>query len=172
MTLPNHLTSASVQKVARALADAGSPARILYLADTARSAQDAAASIGCDLGAIVKTLVFAIGDTAVIALVAGDRQCNSAALPALLRVVGVARRANADEVREATGYAIGGVAPLGYPKPLPVAMDASLARYQTVYAAAGHPHCVFATSVSELQRITGGILSDHLAQSGAALAEQ
>ena len=156
----NPLDNPSVQRVQRALAQSGSAARVIALADTARTAQDAADSIGTALGSIVKSLLFMVGGQAVMALVAGDRQCDLKALPAALSLSGTARRANADEVRTATGYAIGGVAPVGWPLPLPVAIDASLRRFPTVYAAAGHPHCVFATSVAELERLTGGRISE------------
>lgn len=156
------LTSASVRRVQAALAAAGAQAQPIALAETARSAEDAARSVGCPLGAIVKTLVFRIGDRPVLALVAGDRQCDVAALPEALGVPGEARRADAGFVREATGFAIGGVAPVGHARPMPTAVDASLARFSVLYAAAGHPHCVFATSFDELLRLTGGRVSDRL----------
>jgi prolyl-tRNA editing enzyme YbaK/EbsC (Cys-tRNA(Pro) deacylase) len=76
------------------------------------------------------------------------------------------RRGNADTVRQATGFAIGGVSPVGLATPMPCAIDASLGRFATVWAAAGHPHCVFRTSVDELTRLTGGNLSDGLARAG------
>jgi prolyl-tRNA editing enzyme YbaK/EbsC (Cys-tRNA(Pro) deacylase) len=107
-------------------------------------------------------LVFAVDGRPVMALVAGDRRCNEKALAAALGLPGKAKRARADMVREATGFAIGGVAPVGHPAPLPVAIDASLARFETVYAAAGHPHCVFATTPEELRRLTGGMLSESI----------
>jgi prolyl-tRNA editing enzyme YbaK/EbsC (Cys-tRNA(Pro) deacylase) len=156
----SRLENASVRRVRDALVAAGLEDRVIELSETARSAQDAADSIGCDLGAIVKSLVFAIKGRAVMALVAGDRQCDTAALPAILGLEGKCKRADADLVREATGFAIGGVAPVGHATRLPVAIDASLRRFGTVYAAAGHPHCVFPVSVAELVRLTGGTESD------------
>ncbi|MBM3490454.1 MAG: YbaK/EbsC family protein [Alphaproteobacteria bacterium] len=158
------LDTPSVARVSRALADAGSTAQVVALAATARSAEDAARSVGCPLGAIVKSLVFRIGDRAVMALVAGDRQCDTGKLPVILGLAGKADRADADFVRQATGFAIGGVPPVGHPRPLPTAIDASLARFTTVYAAAGHPHCVFATTTEELARLTGGRLDAELAR--------
>ena len=159
---PSPLDSASVRRVQEALRAAGSAAQVQALAATARSAADAASSVGCPLGAIVKTLVFRIGGRAVLALVAGDRQCELAALPAALDLAGEAARADADFVRAETGFAIGGVAPLGHPAPLPTAIDASLSRFPTLYAAAGHPHCVFPTTLEELVRLTGGRISGEL----------
>ncbi len=157
------LDNASVQRVQAALRNAGSPAQVMALAQTARSAQEAADSIGCALGAIVKSLVFEVGGQPVMALVAGDRRCNEEALPAALGLEGKAKRASAETVRAATGFAIGGVAPVSHPQPLPTVIDASLARFPAVYAAAGHPHCVFQTTPDELQRLTGGIVSEAIA---------
>ena len=154
----------SVQRVRAALTAAGSTAEIIALADTARSAEDAAASVGCDLGAIVKSLVFRVGETPVMALVAGDRQCDLKALPAALGLEGKARRADADMVRAATGFAIGGVAPVGHPAPIPIAVDASLGRFETIYAAAGHPYCVFGTTFDELVHLTDGRSSEAIAR--------
>jgi prolyl-tRNA editing enzyme YbaK/EbsC (Cys-tRNA(Pro) deacylase) len=153
---------AAVRRVRAALAEGGSAAAVLVLDRTARSAEDAAAGIGSALGAIVKSLIFLIDDRPVMALVAGDRRCDTAALGVALGRPGKVRRADAEAVRAATGFAIGGVAPVAHPRPLPTAIDASLGRFQTIYAAAGHPHCVFPTSVAELQRMTGGTLADDL----------
>jgi prolyl-tRNA editing enzyme YbaK/EbsC (Cys-tRNA(Pro) deacylase) len=116
-----------------------------------------------ELGAIVKSLVFMIGEAPVMALVSGDRRCEVAALPGALGLEGKARRADADEVRRATGFAIGGVAPLAHPAALPTALDGGLARFATVYAAAGHPHCVFATTLAELERLTGAAVAPDIA---------
>jgi prolyl-tRNA editing enzyme YbaK/EbsC (Cys-tRNA(Pro) deacylase) len=149
----------AVARVRAALRSAGSPAEVIALDETARSARDAAAAIGTELGSIVKSLVFVIGGRAVMALVAGDRRCDETALPAALGIAGQTGRADADLVRAATGFAIGGVAPAGLPAPLPTVVDSSLKRFDTVYAAAGHPHCVFATTVNELLALTGGEIS-------------
>lgn len=127
----------SVRRVRAALAAAGSDARVMELAETARSAEDAARSIGCDLGQIVKSLVFAVDGRPVLALVAGDRRCNQAILPAVLGLDGRVGRADADLVRQMTGFSIGGVPPLAHLTPLPTAIDASLWRFATVYAAGG-----------------------------------
>ncbi len=145
----------AVVRVRAALTAAGSTAEIIALADTARSAQDAARSVGVELGAIVKSLVFAVDSRAVMALVAGDRRCDTAALARALGLDGKVGRADADMVREATGFTIGGVPPIAHTTPLATAIDASLGRFAIVYAAAGHPHCVFGTSPDELARLTG-----------------
>lgn len=156
------LDNASVRRCQAALAAAGSAATVVALPETARSAEDAARAIGCELGQIAKSLVFRVGERAVLAIVAGDRRCDMAALPAALGLEGRAGRADADLARQATGYAIGGVAPVGHPAPLPTVLDASLGRFGAVHAAAGHPHCVFATSLDELARLTGGTVSDRI----------
>ena len=127
------LTSASVQRVRAVLAAHGLEDRIVELAATARTAEDAARACGVPVGAIVKSLVFAVGDALVLALVAGDRRCDLAALPTALGLPGPARRCDADTVRAVTGFAIGGVAPIGHlapasrppstqPRPLPAAL--------------------------------------------------
>ena len=152
----------AVERVRAALAAAGSTAEIIALADTARSAQDAARSVGVELGAIVKSLVFAVDGRAVMALVAGDRRCDTAALARALGLDGTVGRADADMVRDATGFTIGGVPPIAHATPLPTAIDASLGRFATVYAAAGHPHCVFGTSPDELARLTGAPVADDI----------
>ena len=136
----------AVVRVRAALTAAGSAAEVIALADTARTAQDAADSVGVELGAIVKSLVFAVDGRAVMALVAGDRRCDTAALARVLGLDGKVGRADADTVRDATGFTIGGVPPIAHTTPLATAIDASLGRFATVYAAAGHPHCVFGTS--------------------------
>lgn len=151
---PNPLDSPSVRRVQEKLTAAGSAARVVALAGTARSAEDAARSVGCELGAIVKSLVFVIGERPVMVLVAGDRRCDLLALPAAFGLDGKVKRADAEIVRAATGFAIGGVAPVGHE--LPVVIDASLERFETVWAAGGHPHCVFATSLAELIELTSG----------------
>ncbi len=156
------LGRAAVRRVQAALTFAGSPAEVIALAETARTAVDAANSLGVPVGAIVKSLVFTVEGRPVMALVAGDRQCDTEVLPAALGLAGRARRADAETVRAATGFAIGGVAPVAHAAPLAIVIDASLGRFETVYAAAGHPHCVFATTVDELVRLTGGVLDERV----------
>jgi prolyl-tRNA editing enzyme YbaK/EbsC (Cys-tRNA(Pro) deacylase) len=154
---------ASVRRVEAALAAHGLAGRIIELAATARTAADAALACGVPEGAIVKSLVFEIAGEPVLALIAGDRRCDLAALPTALGRPGQATRCDADQVRCSTGFAIGGVAPVGHLAALPTAIDASLARFPRLYAAAGHPHCVFATDLAELRALTGGTITDTIA---------
>jgi prolyl-tRNA editing enzyme YbaK/EbsC (Cys-tRNA(Pro) deacylase) len=164
----SNLENESVRKVRGALADAGFDDTVVELEETARSAEDAAQALDVELGAIVKSLVFVVGEQPVMALIAGDRRCREDALARALALDSEAElgvhRADADEVRAATGFSIGGVAPVALALELPMVLDVSLKRFDTVYAAAGHPHCVFATNVSELKRLTGAIVSYNVAE--------
>jgi len=151
------LSHPSVQHVAACLAAAGHAHEVIALDDTARSAGEAAAALGVETGAIVKTLMFVVGaaDDPVVALIAGDRQCDVTALAGLAGSRTPCRRPDAARVKAATGYAIGGVSPIGLPPGVPVFMDVSLFRFGTVWSAAGHPHCVFRASPDELQHLCG-----------------
>ena len=153
------LENEPVKRVRAALITAGLEDSIQELDATARSAEDAAAAIGCDLGAIVKSLVFAVDQRMVMALIAGDHMCKEAALGAALNLTGDIRRPQASEIKGATGFTIGGIPPIGLRHPLPVVIDRSLKRFDRVFAAAGHPHCVFECDVATLSRLTGGIIS-------------
>jgi prolyl-tRNA editing enzyme YbaK/EbsC (Cys-tRNA(Pro) deacylase) len=154
---------ASVRRVEAALAAQGLAGRVGELAETARTAEDAARACGVPVGAIVKSLVFEVAGQPVLALVAGDRRCDPQELPAALGLEGSAWRCDAERVRAVTGFAIGGVAPVGHLAPLPTVIDASLGRFPKLFAAAGHPHCVFSTTLPELVALTGGTVSDRVA---------
>ena len=158
------LENESVKKVRAALQATALDDRVQELAETARSAEDAAKALGADKGAIVKSLIFVVGEQPVLALIAGDRQCKADALPRALNLEGEVRQCDADEVRAASGFAIGGVAPVALALDLPTVIDVSLKRFETVYAAAGHPNCVFPLSIPELKRLTGGIVSYAVAE--------
>lgn len=160
----SNLENEAVKRVRQALMDAGVGDKVQELSDSARTAPEAAGALGVEVGAIVKSLVFTIGNRYVLALVAGDHQCREDQLPRVFNIKGQTTRPGADLVRAVTGFSIGGVAPVGLDAKLPVAIDASLKRFDTLYAAAGHPHCVFATTYPELKTLTGGIVSYALAQ--------
>ena len=129
--------------------------KVLVLDTTARTAKDAAESLGCEVGAIVKSLVFRADDTFLICLVAGDKRCS---LNKLKKVIGKKDvcMANADEVKTNTGFSIGGVAPVAHLKKLNILIDQSLGRFQSVFAAAGHPNSIFKIEYNQLIKITGG----------------
>lgn len=122
------------------------------------SAADAAAALGVDVGAIVKSLVFLLDDDPVLLLVSGSHEVNLDKTGT--RLEGVLTRASADTVRHATGQPIGGVAPIGHPTNLPTYLDNALAEFSELWAAAGHPNTVFRTTFTELLRITAGLAID------------
>lgn len=147
------------QRVQAALRGLGLELQITQLDASTRTAQQAADAIGTELGSIVKSLVFLADEQPIIVLVAGDRHVDPGSLKALSGARQIAM-ANADQVRQATGYAIGGVPPIGHKTPLPVWIDRSLSRFETVYAAAGGPRAVFPIAYSKLVDLTGGTVAD------------
>lgn len=159
----SNLDQEAVKRVRQTLADAGVGDKVVELAETAISAADAAQALGVEPGAIVKSLVFTVGSRYVLALVAGDRQCSEDQLGRVFNLPGQTVRPGADLVRAVTGFSpggpCGGIAPVGLIAKLPVAIDASLKRFDKIYAAAGHPHCVFETTNAELKALTGGLMS-------------
>ena len=148
--------SAAVQRVMQALAAAGVEAEVRSVPAGARTAQDAAAAVGVEVGQIVKSLVFARprSGRALLVLVSGANRADEALLA---REAGEAvGRADADYVRRSTGFSIGGVPPLGHPEALETLIDSDLLRYACVWAAAGTPNDVFAIAPDDLVRATGG----------------
>ena len=129
--------------------------KVLALDTTARTAKDAAESLGCEVGAIVKSLVFRADDTFLICLVAGDKRCSLNKLKKIIRKKDVCM-ANADEVKSNTGFSIGGVAPIAHLKKLNILIDQSLGRFQSVFAAAGHPNSIFKIEYNQLVQMTKG----------------
>jgi prolyl-tRNA editing enzyme YbaK/EbsC (Cys-tRNA(Pro) deacylase) len=148
----------SVERVRRALAKAGLEARIEEFPASTRTAQDAATAIGTSVGQIVKSLVFRAGDAPVLALMSGSNRLDLARL-ATLAGAPIAK-ADADVVRAATSYAIGGVPPIGFPTRIPTFIDRDLLQYATVWAAAGTPRHVFPIASSDLARVTGGTVAE------------
>jgi prolyl-tRNA editing enzyme YbaK/EbsC (Cys-tRNA(Pro) deacylase) len=124
-----------------------------------KTAADAARAVGCDIGQIVKSLVFMADGRAVLALTSGANRVDTARLAELVGAA-EARRANADEVRAATGYAIGGTPPFGHPKPISAFMDQDLFGYEEIWAAAGTSDSVFRTTPEELRAATGAGTAD------------
>ena len=123
-----------------------------------RTAEDAARAIGCEVGQIVKSLVFTAGDRPVIALVSGANRLDTGRLAALAGAQ--TGKADADLVRSATGYAIGGVPPFGHAQELPVYMDSDLQQYAVVWAAAGRPDTVFPIEPSRLAELSGATVAE------------
>ena len=132
---------------------------LFEFAQSTKTAQEAADAMGCELGQIVKSLVFVVDGKPVVALVAGDRRGNTDAIAALLGG-GKVHFADAETVRSATGYAIGGVSPFDLPADLPLFADSSLARFETVYPAAGTPTSMVRMQLSELLELSGAHVAD------------
>lgn len=149
----------NVRRVADALAAGGADGDVRQLADSTRTAAEAAAALDAPVGAIVKSLVFRADGEPVLVLASGDHQVDTAKVATALGAAHVAR-ADADTVRAATGFPIGGVAPIGHPAPLRTLVDRHLATYDVVWAAAGTPHAVFPTTYDELVRLSGGDPAD------------
>ncbi len=122
----SHLERPTVNRVRDVLVGAGREDTIIELSDTARSADDAAKSVGCELGAIVKSLVFTIDNRFVMALVAGDHKCIEDNLANALKIKGSVRRPQASEVKAITGFSIGGVSPIGLLRSIPTVIDGSM----------------------------------------------
>jgi prolyl-tRNA editing enzyme YbaK/EbsC (Cys-tRNA(Pro) deacylase) len=144
-----------VAEVAQLLRAAGAGGLVRVLPDGARTAAAAAAQLDVEIGAIANSLVFDVGDRPLLVLTSGAHRVDEALVADLLGVPAITR-ATPDFVRRHTGQPIGGVAPIGHPEPIGTLVDVELARYQQVWAAAGHPHTVFPTSYDELLRLTEG----------------
>jgi prolyl-tRNA editing enzyme YbaK/EbsC (Cys-tRNA(Pro) deacylase) len=143
------------RRVRDALIALGLPADIHRLADSTRTAPEAAAAVGCELGAIVKSLVMrgAVSGAPLLVLVSGANRADETLVAA---ATGEAiERPDAGYVREVTGYAIGGIPPVGHPAPVRTLLDEDLLRYETVWAAAGHPHAVFPIAPATLADAAG-----------------
>jgi prolyl-tRNA editing enzyme YbaK/EbsC (Cys-tRNA(Pro) deacylase) len=149
------LQRASVRRVADVLAERGATGAVRVLPDSARTAAEAAAALGCEVGAIASSLVFDAGGEAVLVVTSGAHRVDVAKVAADHGLPPL-RRATPDFVRAATGQAIGGVSPLGHPAPVRTFVDRWLSRHEVVWAAGGHPHAVFPTSYDELVALTGG----------------
>ena len=128
---------------------------VLVLDTTARTAQEAAKSLKCEAGAIVKSLLFRAENSFLICLIAGDKRCSLNKLKKILQKKDVSM-ANADEVKKNTGFSIGGVSPVAHATSIDIFIDKSLNRFPYIFAAAGHPNCVFKITYSELIKITKG----------------
>ena len=150
------LNKETVKRVGEFLKKFDNKIKIIVLGSSARTANDAAHSLKCELGAIVKSLVFRAENDFLMCLVAGDKRCSLSKLKKILNKKDVSM-ANADQVKENTGFSIGGVSPTGHLKKLNIIVDKSLSRFKYVYGAAGHPDCVFKITYSELIKLTAGL---------------
>ena len=132
---------------------------VFCLEQTARTAQDAATALSCSVGAIVKSLLFRAGENFVLCLVSGDKRCSLNKLKKILEEKDVSM-ANPDDVKRITGYTIGGVSPVGHLSKLKIYVDTNLERFKNVFAAAGHPNCVFEIEFNQLIKLTNGQMKE------------
>ncbi|MDR3005873.1 MAG: YbaK/EbsC family protein [Acidovorax sp.] len=154
-----HALPEGVQRVSRFLQDAGHPHAPQMLDGAARTSQEAADQLGIAVGQVAKSVIFKRKEDGahVLVVAAGDRRVDEKKLAALVGKVG---RADADYVKERTGFSIGGVSPVAHLLPPVVVIDDSLARFDVLWAAAGHPHAVFPLSMAALQQLTGAPVVD------------
>ena len=154
---------AGFQRVAAALAERGHPHAPRWLDVAARTSQEAAEQLGVGVGQIAKSVIFrrkgqdGADDSAVLVVTSGDRRVDTARVAA---ITGELARADADFVRQRTGFAIGGVAPLAHAGPVQTLVDRELFRFDEIWAAAGHPHAVFRLAPQQLVVLTGAPVAD------------
>jgi prolyl-tRNA editing enzyme YbaK/EbsC (Cys-tRNA(Pro) deacylase) len=157
-------------RVQAALDALGLERRVIELERSAHTSQQAADALGVGVGSIAKSLVFTVHKRPVLVIASGANRVDEDKLATLAG--GPARRADADTVKEATGFAIGGVAPIAHERPLEIFIDEDLLRLELIYAAAGVPECVFPLSPAELVRVTGGRVADLKEQRKPAQGEK
>ena len=153
------LNRESVQRVIKALRNFDSTLKVQSLSSSARTALDAANSLNCEVGAIVKSLLFRTEDTFLLCLVSGDKRCSLNKLKKITQIKDISM-ASPDDVKTQTGYTIGGVSPIGHLKKINIFVDNSLERFEDIFAAAGHPNCVFKINFKNLLKITQGKIKD------------
>jgi len=148
-----------VKRVEKFLKGFDQSLEVIVLENSARTAKDAAIALGCDVGAIVKSLLFKTGDNFTLCLVAGDKRCSLNELKKIKNIKDISM-ASPEEVKTQTGYTIGGVSPVGHLNKLEIFIDKSLERFNELFAAAGHPNCVFKVNFNDIQKITNGKVED------------
>ena len=144
-----------VKRAEKALKEFDNSMNVIELNTSARTALDAANSLKCEVGAIVKSLLFRTNDTFLLCLVSGDKRCSLNKLKKITQIKDISM-ASPDDVKTQTGYTIGGVSPVGHLKKINIFVDLSLSRYENIYAAAGHPYTIFKITYKQLLKITNG----------------
>ena len=153
------LNKESVQRVIKVLRDFDFNLKVQSLSSSARTALDAANSLNCEVGAIVKSLLFRTEATFLLCLVSGDKRCSLNKLKKITQIKDISM-ASPEDVKTQTGYTIGGVSPIGHLKKINIFVDSSLERFEDIFAAAGHPNCVFKIDFKNLLKITQGEIKD------------
>ena len=153
------LNKEPVKRAEKSIKEYNSEMSVIVLDSSAKTAIEAASSLGCEVGAIVKSLLFKTENTFTLFLVSGDKKASLNKIKKTLNIKD-ASMASPDDVKNITGYTIGGVSPVGHLNKIEIFIDHSLARFENLYAAAGHPNCVFKTNFDDLQKITNGFIKD------------
>ena len=153
--MENLLDKESVKRVVKVLSDFDSNLKVEVLNSSARTAIDAAASLNCEVGAIVKSLLLRTDDSFILCLVSGDKRCSLNKIKKMINKKDISI-ANADQVKSQTGFSIGGVSPVAHLEKIKILIDSSLSRYENVYAAAGHPNSIFKINYQQLIKLTEG----------------
>ena len=148
-----------VKRVDKFLKQYDANLNVTLLNSSARTALEAAKSLNCEVGAIVKSLLFRAENTFILCLVAGDKKGSLNKIKKITNIKDISM-ASADEVKDVTGYTIGGVSPVAHLNKVEIFIDKSLERFVDLYAAAGHPNCVFKIDYSNLQKITQGSIKE------------
>ena len=149
------LNKEPVKRADKAIQAFDSKLKIICLEQTARTAEDAATALGCNVGAIVKSLLFRTGDNFVLCLVSGDKRCSLNKLKKIIDEKDISM-AHPDDVKKITGYTIGGVSPVGHLNKVKIYIDNNLERFTTIFAAAGNQNCVFKIDFTQLTKLTTG----------------
>jgi len=153
------LNKEPVKRVENILKEFDVTQKVIILDSSARTALEAASSLGCEIGAIVKSLLFKTENSFILCLVAGDKKASLNKIKKTLNIKDVSMAA-AEDVKTITGYTIGGVSPIGHLKKIDIFIDNSLERFTSLFAAAGHPNCVFKIDFKNLQKITNGSIKE------------
>ena len=153
------LDNEPVKRVEKLLKEFDQMQKVIILDASARTAIEAASSLGCGVGSIIKSLLFKTGNTFILCLVAGDKKASVNKIKNMLNIKDVSM-ASAEDVKKITGYTIGGVSPVGHLKKIDIFIDKSLERFTFLFAAAGHPKCVFKINFKDLKKITNGSIEE------------
>ena len=148
-----------VKRAEKFLKDFDKSLEVIILKNSARTAQDAAKALDCNVGAIVKSLLFKTGDDFILCLVAGDKRCSLNKLKKIKDEKDISM-GSPEDVKAQTGYTIGGVSPIGHLEKIEIIIDNSLERFNKLFAAAGHPNCIFKINFKDIQKITNGKVED------------
>ena len=157
--MENLLNKEPVIRVSNKLKEFNENLNVIVLDSSARTAQDAANSLKTEVGSIIKSLFLRTKSSFLLCLIAGDKRCSLNKVKKILNEKDVSM-ASADQVKEMTGFTIGGVSPVGHLNPIKIIIDQSLSRFDNIFGAAGHPNCVFKINFTNLQKITNGEVKD------------